>query len=116
MDSMLEYLREETREELTENILPYWMENCLDPAGGFYGRIKGNGEVVPDSPRGGILNARILWTFASAYRLTGREEYLMTAMRARDEILNKFFDDFHFIVFFNNIILCYKVNIILEMS
>ncbi|MBQ0151056.1 MAG: AGE family epimerase/isomerase [Bacteroidales bacterium] len=89
---MLEYLREETREELTENILPYWMENCLDPAGGFYGRIKGDGEVVPDSPRGGILNARILWTFASAYRLTGREEYLMTAMRARDEILNKFFD------------------------
>lgn len=92
MNGILEYLREDTREELTEDILKYWMEHTINPDGGFHGRIDGRGELVPDSPRGGILNARILWTFASAYRLLGNEEYLMTAFRAKHEILHHFYD------------------------
>lgn len=92
MKRLLDRLLEETREELSVNILPYWMENMIDPAGGFYGRIDGSGALDAGSPRGGILNARILWTFASAYRLFGKEEYLMTALRAKDEILHRFLD------------------------
>lgn len=62
------------------------------PDGGFFGRIDGEGNLCPDAPRGGILNARILWTFASAYRVLGRPEYLETALKARDQILGPFWD------------------------
>ena len=40
----------------------------------------------------GILNARILWTFASAYRVLGNPDYLQMALRARDQILGPFWD------------------------
>lgn len=77
---------------LTKNILPFWMERMQAPDGGFHGRIDGEGNLVPDATRGGILNARILWTFASAYRVLGKPEYLETALRARDQILGPFWD------------------------
>jgi len=92
MNERLVELRQEVINELTLGILPFWMENVVDPAGGFHGRIDGKGNLDPESPRGGILNARILWTFAAAYRLTGKEEYLMTALRAKDVMLNQFVD------------------------
>ena len=77
---------------LTDNILPFWMNRVQNPAGGFYGRIDGNGKLHPEAPRGGILNARILWTFSAAYRVLGNPEYLQTALRARDQILGPFWD------------------------
>lgn len=64
----------------------------VDPRGGFYGRISGRGELEPDAPKGAILNARILWTFSAAYRKLGDPEYLRMAERAKDEIMNKFYD------------------------
>ncbi len=92
MTNSLNFLKSEAASELTENILPFWLERMIDPNGGFYGRIDGNGKLCADAPRGGILTARILWTFASAYRLLGREEYLRAALLARDEIRDRFFD------------------------
>lgn len=47
--------------------------------GGFYGRMLNDGTVIPDAPRGAVLNARILWTFSAAYNSTGKEEYLKQA-------------------------------------
>lgn len=79
-------------EILTNNILPFWMSRMEAPDGGFFGRIDGEGNLCPDAPRGGILNARILWTFASAYRVLGKPEYLETALKARDQILGPFWD------------------------
>ena len=79
-------------DELTGNILPYWMDRMTDPEGGFYGRRDGLGNLVEGSPKGLILNARILWTFASAYRILGGKEYLETATRAKREILDRFAD------------------------
>lgn len=90
MDSL--DLKKEVSRELTENILRFWAENMVDPQGGFYGERTSDGSLVAESPKGLILNARILWTFSSAYRITGRSEYLNLAARARDEIVNKFID------------------------
>lgn len=78
--------------ELTENILPFWMDNMVDPRGGFYGRMDGRLTLEADAPKGAILNARILWTFASAYRVIGDPRYLETAVRAKEYILEHFVD------------------------
>ncbi len=88
----LKALRTETLENLTENILPFWIDKFKDPRGGFLGRISGTGEPDPDAPKGAILNARILWAFSAAYRLLRRPEYLEMATRAKREIESRFFD------------------------
>ncbi len=79
-------------DNLTGNILPYWINNMVDPGGGFYGRRDGLDRLVADAPKGAILNGRLLWSFASAYRATGRREYLDMATRAKDYIISRFYD------------------------
>lgn len=80
------------RAELTDNILPYWLERMTDPEGGFYGRRDGNDRLHSDAPRGAILNGRLLWTFSAAYAAVGRPEYLEAATRAYDYIKAHFID------------------------
>lgn len=87
-------LKEEVTLMLQGNILPYWMNKMQDNGnGGFFGRITGEEQLMPAADKGAILNARILWTFASAYRLFGKEEYLQTATRAKEYIINHFYDE-----------------------
>ncbi len=88
----LEQLRAEVSEELTSNILPFWINRMTDPAGGYYGRIDGNGNLVDGAEKGLILNARILWTFSQAYRILGKPEYLEAATRAKEYIASHFVD------------------------
>ena len=89
----LKQLKLEVYKNLTENILPYWTKNMVDPVnGGFYGRIDYQEKKHPDDDKGGILNARILWTFSSAYRVTKDTSYLSVAKRAKDYILDYFID------------------------
>ena len=85
-------LAAEVRAELENDILPFWLDRMQDPAGGFYGQMDGSGRLVPDAPRGGILCARILWTFSAAYRVLGKAEYLDAARGAFAQIRDKFFD------------------------
>ena len=86
-------LKQQLKEELIYNILPFWMEKMKDEEhGGFYGQIKGDGQVVPEAAKGGILNARILWTFSAAYLQEKDQVYLEMANRAKAFILNHFFD------------------------
>ena len=86
------FFRSALERELTQGILPFWLQRMQDPAGGWYGRIAGDGTLVPDAPRGAILNARILWTFASAFRLTGDPAYREAAARAYAEVRDRFYD------------------------
>ncbi|OFX58194.1 MAG: N-acyl-D-glucosamine 2-epimerase [Bacteroidetes bacterium GWB2_41_8] len=93
MNSNILELKQQLREELTNNILPYWSEKMIDQKnGGFYGRIDGYDQLIPNADKGGILNARILWTFSSAYLQEKNPLYLEMANRAKDFILNNFFD------------------------
>lgn len=91
MDSNLKVFLGELNSELTEGILPYWMTRMIDNEnGGFYGQIDGNNQLHPASPKGSVLNARILWTFSAAYNYYHKKEYLDIATRANSYCINKF--------------------------
>lgn len=93
VDDIIEVLSKEMESELQQNILPFWMNRMVDiDTGGFYGRISGKDKLYPDAEKGAVLNARILWTFAAAYRLLGKKEYLEIATRAKDYLINFFYD------------------------
>ena len=80
-------------EELEENILPFWINRMTDHRnGGFLGRIDSYGNPVPDAEKGAVLNARILWAFAAAYRVLRKPEYLEAATRAKDYFISHFID------------------------
>lgn len=85
-------MKQQLIDNLTSNILPYWIDRMVDPAGGFYGRRDGHDALDPSAPKGAILNARILWTFSAAYRELHRPEYLDMATRAYDYIRDHFVD------------------------
>ena len=86
-------LKSDVRNNLINNILPYWTKNMADPVnGGFYGRIDGQEKKYPEAEKGGILNGRILWTYSAAYRVTKDTSYLSMAKRAKDYILTYFID------------------------
>ena len=85
-------LAKQLHKELTENILPYWSRRMIRPDGLLLGRIDGNENDDPSAPIGGIMTARMLWTFASAYRLIGDPAYLETAVLAKRMIIDRFFD------------------------
>ena len=87
-------LKQELKEELTHNILPFWMDKMVDEKnGGFLGQITGKDVLVSDASKGGILNARILWTFSSAALHLKNMLYLEYAKRAKDYIFEHFFDN-----------------------
>ena len=92
-EQKMKQLKMDVSANLTRNLLPYWSKNMVDRVnGGFYGRIDGNDKVYPDEEKGGILNARILWTYSSAYRIFKDTAYLRLATRAKDYILAHFID------------------------
>ena len=83
-------------DDLTGNLLPWWMQYSVDEEnGGFYGAV--TNDNVPEAGHSKFitLNARLIWTFASAYRILGDENYLRYAKRAYDYFLAHFYDREH---------------------
>lgn len=84
-------LAKELAVHLQRKILPFWMNLADEARGGYYGYVNNALEVDQDYFKGCILNSRILWTFATAARITGDEACLYHARRAYD-YLQKFED------------------------
>jgi len=85
--------RQRVETELRSGILPFWLNHTIDQErGGFLGRIFHDATVDPQGEKGLILNARILWTFARAYRFYKDPIYLATAQRAYDYLTTHFLD------------------------
>ena len=86
-------LRRQLTEELTGNILPFWMAYSVDKVnGGFYGALTNDLVSHNEVPRSAILCARILWTYAAAFRKLGDQKYLATARWAYDYLKGVFWD------------------------
>ncbi|UTR16029.1 AGE family epimerase/isomerase [Salipaludibacillus sp. LMS25] len=89
----LDTFSQELKQELVENILPYWVTHALDTTyGGFYGYITTNNKVDKKASKGGILNSRILWTFSKAYHVLGDRHYLEAADHAYAYLRDTFLD------------------------
>lgn len=82
MEPLLAQWKEELSEELTRDILPFWLA-FLGDGERFAGRIDGRGTPHPEAGIGAVLTARMLWTFSAAYRATGCSAYRTAADRAR---------------------------------
>ncbi|MGI6243765.1 MAG: AGE family epimerase/isomerase [Prevotella sp.] len=86
-------LKAEMWQTLDHHILNYWLQHMVDhEQGGFYGQADGYGHIHPKADKGAILNARILWAFSAAYRVTRNTDYLHAATRAKDYLIEKFID------------------------
>ncbi|KTD84550.1 AGE family epimerase/isomerase [Paenibacillus etheri] len=80
-------------DELQGNILSFWMKQTKDEInGGFVGEMDNQLNIAPDAEKSLVLNARILWSFASAYRIYGKTEYLAMAERAYAYLMDHFID------------------------
>ena len=83
------------QQELT-NILTYWATYAPDAArGGFYGQLDNDNRPNPDAPKGAVLNARILWTFAAAHHHAPNAGHLAVARRAYEYLTTHFIDREH---------------------
>ena len=93
MEKLLK-LRDEMRADLLNgSILPFWQKYTVDEEnGGFYGAVDVDLNIHKDAPKALVLNARLLWTFAGAYRIFGKEEYKSLADRAFEYLTTYFWD------------------------
>jgi len=92
--AVLKKLGPMARLELTNNILVYWQNHVIDKKyGGFIGRVAFDNTIDSEAPKGSILNARILWTFSSCFRLVGTERLKSLADSAYEYFTTHFFDE-----------------------
>jgi mannobiose 2-epimerase len=91
----LAQLRTAAEAELRGDILPYWAARAVDEVnGGFVGAVSIEGRPEPHAGKGGVLNARILWTFSAALRRYPENRlYRDMAKRAFDYLLAHFRDE-----------------------
>ncbi len=85
-------MRKEVVKNVKDSVITFWMDNAVAPGDGFYGAVLRDGTPVADAPRGGVLNARILWSFSAAYRMFGDESYLRLANRSQRYFMDTFID------------------------
>ncbi len=87
----LHTLQSELTTELN-SILDWWSAHTVDhQLGGFYGKVDNQNEAF-EAPKGLVLNARILYTFSSAYLLNHQPKYLAVATRAYHYLVDFFHD------------------------
>jgi mannobiose 2-epimerase len=92
-NARLSRFRSAAEHELRGDILPYWATNAVDrEQGGFLGAVSIDGQPDPKAGKGGVLNARILWTFAAALRRYPDPQYRELADREFDYLLAHFWD------------------------
>jgi cellobiose epimerase len=94
--SRLGALRDAMDRDLRENVLPFWIREAVDEThGGFRGYVSDEGVASPLAPKGGVLCARILWTYSAALRRTGDAAHRGMADRAYAYLRDRFFDPEH---------------------
>jgi len=75
-----------------DELLNFYIKYDKDPNGGFFGRV--GRDLIPDkdADRSLVHQARIMWTFASAYRVLGDRKYLDASLWAMKYIQEHFWD------------------------
>ncbi len=88
----LEEVRSRYYKELTENILPFWLEHGMDwKNGGIWTSLDRDGSLL-ETDKSVWFQGRALWVFSVAYRRFGKSEYLEAARNIASFIDNHCFD------------------------
>lgn len=92
-EQVIKLFRDQVQEELDGNIIPFWLNHAIDQKnGGFIGRMSNCLIIDSTSPKGLILNARLLWTFSSLARFTQNKKCYQMARYAYQTLLDDFWD------------------------
>lgn len=84
---------ESVKNELFNNILPYWDKYARDFQNkGFFGAIDNDNKQDSKCQRSIVMTSRFLWTYSAVARMTKDAKYLEMADFAYDVIINKYFD------------------------
>jgi mannobiose 2-epimerase len=76
------------------SILEYWKTYAVDNTnGGFYGQVGIDNKAIIDASKGGVLNARILWSFSAAFQYTNIASDLEMSERAYNYLKDNFKDE-----------------------
>lgn len=75
----LAVMRDEVKEELQKDIIPFWKNLRDEKKGGYYGWLSYDLVLDKKSEKGCILNSRITWFFSNAYTLLKDESLLEEA-------------------------------------
>ncbi len=84
----LKQMKEQVREHLTHDIIPFWKSLRDDTDGGYYGYLDYDLSVDKKAVKGCILNSRIMWFFSNAYMLL-KDESLLNEARHGFEFMKK---------------------------
>ena len=93
---MEEKLFSQIKEELTQNILPYWPKYAKDlKNGGFFGAIANDNTPNAQEWRGIVMVSRFLWTYSAAARLLHDASLLDMADYAHSYMMKDFYDPYN---------------------
>ena len=79
MDREITNMLNEIKKELTDHIIPFWMNLRDNENGGYYGYLDYDLALDKKAVKGCILNNRITWFFSNAYLLLKDEKLLEEA-------------------------------------
>lgn len=87
----LEQIRDETRAELLEDIIPFWEKRVVDrECGGYYNCFDREGRLY-DTTKQGWFVGRNMYTFSALYnQIEPRDEWLAIAQAGRDYMKTSF--------------------------
>ncbi len=92
----LKKLSEGVDREVRQNILPFWMNTVLDMEHHtFAGEVDFHGVADSRAPKGGILTARMVWTFSHAFMLYKDPRYQAAARLVYDWLDERLWDGEH---------------------
>ncbi len=76
-----------------KSIFDYWATYTVDKKnGGFLGALDNENKITENAPKGTVLNARILWSFAAGFNFNQNPTYLKLAKRSFNYLKDHFID------------------------
>lgn len=93
MTAATSQLATKLREHLFRHIMPFWCGPAVDDVhGGWMAWLSNDLQSDRSQPKGLIVHARILWTFAAVHQVKPDALYRQMANRAFDYLINRFWD------------------------
>jgi cellobiose epimerase len=88
-------LAERAHQELSGNLLPFWLRLEDTARGGHFGWVSFDGAIDSTKPKGAVVTARLLWFFSEVHRVLQNPEAGVQAGRTKRFLLDHLVDRDH---------------------